>query len=208
MPTSGLWRRAGCGAGAVRRSHCCHAQGGIQWLLARQAPERRAWAPGARALAAIVVVVIALLPAGLASAAPSPRDGGEIFGRATRSTAPTAPAAAAAVPARFTDNLVFGRLTFPTAIAFAPGGKVFVGEKSGIVKVFDSTSDPTATQVVDLRPAVHDFWDRGLLGLAVDPRLRHRRPQLRLRAVHPRPQPGGQPGQLGRRLPHPTGTHH
>jgi PKD repeat protein len=123
----------------------------------------------ARALAAIVVVVIALLPAGLASAAPSPRDGGEIFGRATRSTAPTAPAAAAAVPAGFTDDLVFGGLTFPTAIAFARGGKVFVGEKSGIVKVFDSTSDPTATQVVDLRPAVHDFWDRGLLGLAVDP---------------------------------------
>jgi PKD repeat protein len=73
------------------------------------------------------------------------------------------------VPAGFTDNLVFGGLTFPTGIAFAPGGKVFVGEKSGIVKVFDSTSDPTATQVVDLRPAVHDFWDRGLLGLAVDP---------------------------------------
>jgi PKD repeat protein len=127
----------------------------------------------ARALAAIVVVVIALLPAGLASAAPSPRDGGEIFGRATRSTAPTAPAAAAAVPAGFTDNLVFGGLTFPTAIAFAPGdasgGKVFVGEKSGIVKVFDSITDPSATQVVDLHTQVQDYWDRGLLGLAVDP---------------------------------------
>jgi glucose/arabinose dehydrogenase len=123
----------------------------------------------ARALAAVVVVVIALLPAGLASAAPSPRDGGEVFGRATRSTAPTAPAAAAAVPAGFTDNLVFGGLTFPTAIAFAPGGKVFVGEKSGIVKVFDSTSDSTATQVVDLHTQVQDYWDRGLLGLAVDP---------------------------------------
>jgi hypothetical protein len=37
------------------------------------------------------------------------------------------------------------------------------------VKVFDSTSDSTATQVVDLRARVQDFWDRGLLGLAVDP---------------------------------------
>jgi glucose/arabinose dehydrogenase len=110
-----------------------------------------------------------MLPAGPASAAPSPRDRGELFGRAASSTAPTSPAITAAVPSGFADNLVFGGLTFPTAIAFAPGGKVFVGEKSGIVKVFDSTSDPTATQVVDLRTAVQDYWDRGLLGLAVDP---------------------------------------
>ena len=46
---------------------------------------------------------------------------------------------------------------------------MFVGEKGGIVKVFDSPSDPTPTQVVDLRARVQDFWDRGLLGLAVDP---------------------------------------
>jgi len=95
--------------------------------------------------------------------------GGEMLGRATRSAAPTSPAAAAAVPSGFVDNLVFDGLNLPTAIAFAPDGKVFVGEKSGIVKVFDSTSDPTATQVVDLRPRVQDWWDRGLLGLAVDP---------------------------------------
>ena len=83
--------------------------------------------------------------------------GGEMLGRATRSAAPTSPAAAAAVPSGFVDNLVFDGLNLPTAIAFAPDGKVFVGEKSGIVKVFDSTSDPTATQVVDLRPRVQDL---------------------------------------------------
>src|SRR4029450_6190655 len=98
-------------------------------------------------------------------------DGGEFLGSATRSTAPTSPAAVAAVPSGFVDNLVFDGLTLPTAIAFAPDGKVFVGEKSGIVKVFDSTSDPTATQVVDLRARVQDWWDRGLLGLGVDPRV-------------------------------------
>jgi glucose/arabinose dehydrogenase len=125
----------------------------------------------ARALVAVVVliVLIAVLPAGPASAAPSPSDRRELFGRAASSRAPSSPAVAAAVPAGFADNLVFGGLTFPTAIAFAPGGKVFVGEKSGIVKVFDSTLDSTATQVVDLRSRVQDYWDRGLLGLAVDP---------------------------------------
>ena len=35
--------------------------------------------------------------------------------------------------------------------------------------MFDSTTDSTATQVVDLRSKVQDYWDRGLLGLAVDP---------------------------------------
>jgi glucose/arabinose dehydrogenase len=122
-----------------------------------------------RSLALPVVLGIALFSAAPVSAATRPGDRGEVLGRATRSTAPTSPAAVAAVPTGFVDNLVFGGLNLPTAIAFAPGGKVFVGEKSGIVKVFDSTSDATATQVVDLRPRVQDWWDRGLLGLAVDP---------------------------------------
>jgi glucose/arabinose dehydrogenase len=122
-----------------------------------------------RSLALPVVLGIALFSAAPVSAATRPGDRGEVLGRVTRSTAPTSPAAVAAVPTGFADNLVFGGLTLPTAIAFAPGGKVFVGEKSGIVKVFDSTSDPTATQVVDLRSRVQDYWDRGLLGLAVDP---------------------------------------
>jgi hypothetical protein len=87
-----------------------------------------------------------------------PGDRGEVLGRATRSTAPTSPAAVAAVPTGFTDSAVWSGLTLPTAIAFGPGGKVFVGEKGGIVKVFDSPSDPTPTQVVDLRARVQDFW--------------------------------------------------
>ena len=122
-------------------------------------------------LALPVVLGIALFSAAPVSAAAATRPGdrGEVLGRATRSAAPTSPAALAAVPTGFTDTAVWSGLTLPTAIAFAPGGKVFVGEKGGIVKVFDSTSDPTPTQVVDLQTRVQDFWDRGLLGLAVDP---------------------------------------
>ena len=73
------------------------------------------------------------------------------------------------MPTGFTDSAVWSGLTLPTAIAFAPGGKVFVGEKRGTVQVYDSLTDTSATQVVDLRSRVQDFWDRGLLGLAVDP---------------------------------------
>lgn len=76
---------------------------------------------------------------------------------------------AAAIPAGFSDTVVYSGLTAPTSLAFAPDGRVFVAEKSGIVKTFDSLQDTTPSTTVDLRPKVHNFWDRGLLGLAVDP---------------------------------------
>jgi len=105
-------------------------------------------------LALLVVLGMALLAATPASAAPTREPGGEGLGRATRSTAPTSPAVTAAVPGGFSDVAVWSGLTLPTAIAFAPGGKVFVGEKGGIVKVFDSLADTSATQVVDLHAQV------------------------------------------------------
>ncbi|HEY6777254.1 MAG TPA: PQQ-dependent sugar dehydrogenase [Thermoleophilaceae bacterium] len=53
--------------------------------------------------------------------------------------------------------------------ASPPDGRVFVAEKSGLIKVFDSLSDPQPDLFADLRTQVHNFWDRGLLGLALDP---------------------------------------
>ena len=35
--------------------------------------------------------------------------------------------------------------------------------------MFDDLSDTTPTVFADLRTQVHNFWDRGLLGLALDP---------------------------------------
>ena len=77
--------------------------------------------------------------------------------------------AASTLPPGFVDDVVFSGLTRPTAIRFSPDGRVFVAEKSGIVKVFDDLSDPTATVFADLRTNVHNYWDRGLLGIALDP---------------------------------------
>jgi glucose/arabinose dehydrogenase len=77
--------------------------------------------------------------------------------------------AAAAVPAGFVELTAFSGLLQPTSVRFAPDGRIFVAEKRGVVKVFDGLGDSTATVVVDLRTEVHNFWDRGLLGLAVDP---------------------------------------
>ncbi len=75
----------------------------------------------------------------------------------------------AAMPAGFQEQVVFNGLKNPTAVRFASDGRVFVAEKSGLIKEFDNTSDTTATIVADFRTNVHNFWDRGLLGLALDP---------------------------------------
>jgi glucose/arabinose dehydrogenase len=77
--------------------------------------------------------------------------------------------AAATLPAGFQESVAFGGLSGPTNVEFSKDGRVFVTEKSGLIKVFDSLSDATPTTFADLRTNVHNFWDRGLLGLALDP---------------------------------------
>jgi glucose/arabinose dehydrogenase/PKD repeat protein len=79
------------------------------------------------------------------------------------------PAASASLPPGFQEEIVFAGLTQPTAVRFSPDGRVFVAEKSGLIKVFDNLTDTTPTVFADLRTQVHNFWDRGLLGLALPP---------------------------------------
>ena len=78
---------------------------------------------------------------------------------------------AGTVPAGFQETTVFTGLTNPTVIQFAPApdGRIFIAEKSGIIKFFDNLSDSTPTTFVDLRTKVHNYWDRGLLGFALHP---------------------------------------
>ncbi len=78
-------------------------------------------------------------------------------------------ASAAALPAGFQETIVFSGLVNPTNVQFAADGRVFVAEKRGTIKVFDSLTDTTPVTFADLRVNVHDFWDRGLLGLELDP---------------------------------------
>ena len=78
-------------------------------------------------------------------------------------------AAQISLPAGFQDTVVFSGLTKPTAVAFASDGRVFVAEKSGLIKVFASLTATTPTIFADLRTNVYNYWDRGLLGLALHP---------------------------------------
>ncbi len=81
----------------------------------------------------------------------------------------TAPASAGTLPANFRESTVFSGLTYPTQVRFASDGRVFVAEKSGLIKVYASLTSTTPTVFYDLRSQVDDYWDRGLLGLALDP---------------------------------------
>ena len=78
-------------------------------------------------------------------------------------------AQAVTLPSGFSERIVFTGLTQPTAVRFSPDGRVFVAEKRGVIQEFDSLTDTTPRVYADLRTNVHDYWDRGLLGLALDP---------------------------------------
>ncbi len=71
----------------------------------------------------------------------------------------------------FSEEVVFDGLVQPTDIAFAPDGRVFVSEKSGLIMEFDNLTDTTPTVAADLRTNVHNFWDRGLLSITLDPQF-------------------------------------
>jgi glucose/arabinose dehydrogenase len=79
------------------------------------------------------------------------------------------PSTAAVAADGFVDVVALSGLNQPTNVEFSSDGRVFVAEKSGIIKVFDSLSDTTADVFADLRTETYNFWDRGLLGLALHP---------------------------------------
>ena len=79
-------------------------------------------------------------------------------------------AGASTLPTGFRDSVALSGLVNPTVLQFAPDGRIFVGQKNGRIKVFD---EPDATPPDDRSPTcrteVDDYWDRGLLGLALAP---------------------------------------
>ena len=54
-------------------------------------------------------------------------------------------------------------------VRFAADGRVLVAEKSGLVKMYSGLRDTSPETVADLRVNTYNFWDRGLLGMALDP---------------------------------------
>ncbi|MBE2320848.1 PQQ-dependent sugar dehydrogenase [Solirubrobacter sp. CPCC 204708] len=78
-------------------------------------------------------------------------------------------ASAVDLPEGFRATTVWTGVGLPTVIRFAPDGRVLVANKRGVIYVYDSLEDRTPTEFADLSEKVHDYWDRGLLGMALDP---------------------------------------
>jgi glucose/arabinose dehydrogenase len=125
---------------------------------------------GPWALAAFVVMGVALTlgPSGAIVARASTPEVNAKSLLANGLTAVAGPAVTT-LPSKFQDTVVFSGLTNPTAVRFSPDGRVFVAEKSGLLLEYDSLTDTTPTTVADFRSETDDYWDRGLLGLALDP---------------------------------------
>ena len=77
--------------------------------------------------------------------------------------------AGATLPTGFTEAVAWSGLTNPTVLQFASDGRVFVAEKSGLIKYFDGPTDTSASVFADLRTNTYNFWDRGMLGMVLDP---------------------------------------
>ena len=100
---------------------------------------------------------------------------------------------AGALPTGFQETTVFSGLTNPSAIEFAADGRVFVAEKSGRIKVFDGLTDSSPDVFGDLSTNVHNFWDRGMLGFALDPAFTTGRPYVYVLYTYDAPIGGSPP---------------
>ena len=81
------------------------------------------------------------------------------------------PAEASTLPTGFRDSVVLSGLINPVVLQFAPDGRIFVGQKNGVIKIFQGLTDTNPVTFADLSGEVDDYWDRGLLGLALPPDL-------------------------------------
>lgn len=68
----------------------------------------------------------------------------------------------------FAEDVVARGLDAPTAFAFLPDGGILIAEKSGVVRLHKDGA-LRSTPFIDVRDRVNDYWDRGLLVIAVDP---------------------------------------
>jgi PKD repeat protein/glucose/arabinose dehydrogenase len=126
---------------------------------------------------AAVVVTPSVAPSAAPGVTPTERAAvPEIFNPAN--PALVSPALTGVLPAGFQEQIVINGLSQPTNIEFAPNGKIFVAEKNGRIFEYDSLADTSPTQFADLSVEVMDWWDRGMLSMAIDPGLTSGRPYI------------------------------
>jgi glucose/arabinose dehydrogenase len=122
-------------------------------------------------------------------------------------------AAEPALPEGFQDTVVLDHLEEPTNFRFAANGEVFVAEKPGKILLYENLEDTTPEVFADLRTDVYQTGDRGLLGIALDPKFTEGRPYVYALYTYdhilgdPAPPPKwGKPKTTGDPCPEPHGA--
>ena len=70
----------------------------------------------------------------------------------------------------FSGQTLISGLDRPTALDFAPDGRMFIAQQNGIVRVYENGS-LLSQPFIDISARVNNVQDRGLLGLAVHPQF-------------------------------------
>jgi glucose/arabinose dehydrogenase len=100
-------------------------------------------------------------------------------------------AQAATLPNGFEERTIISGLSLPTAVTWAPDGRMFVAEKRGVVTVVNTNG--TTNQLLDISAHVYGIADRGLLGIATDSDFANNHWLYLLYVYNPTPQPSGLP---------------
>jgi glucose/arabinose dehydrogenase len=139
----------------------------MPWSTSLSRPRGRPARRGAFVALAGLGLLLGSVVAPVQARGPAPQGEAHRFLHEQKSTTP--PIAASTPIVGFTDTAVISTGTSsPTAVRFASDGRVLVALKEGRVLVFPTLTS-ASTVALDLRTAVHNFWDRGLLGFALDP---------------------------------------
>src|SRR5438309_11531385 len=97
--------------------------------------------------------------------------------------------AAVVVPNGFEVRTVAAGLSLPTAITWAPDGRMFIAQKKGTVLVVNPNG--TTQQLLDISSHVYGVADRGLLGIAADSDFATNHWLYLLYVYNPTPEPSG-----------------
>ncbi len=91
-----------------------------------------------------------------------------LLGVALAACSGATPASSATLPPQFEDAVVADDVAGPTALAFTPDGRMLITTQGGLLRVVQNGTlrpDPA----LDLGPRICSDFERGLLGVAVDP---------------------------------------
>ncbi|HEX2175321.1 MAG TPA: PQQ-dependent sugar dehydrogenase [Nocardioidaceae bacterium] len=117
----------------------------------------------------MILLALGLLASGLVGGAAGPRPLSSAAAARAAGPDAAATARAAGVAPGFAQRTVVRRLPGGTDMAFAPDGRLYVTLKSGVVRYRRPAG--TVATLLDFSRKVDDSGERGLLGIAVDPRF-------------------------------------